>query len=44
MRDTYLEAGGLFNLLLRSRRHAVLGNRGGGGVRHWGELVDFGGE
>ena len=36
----YFEAGGLFDLLLRSRRHAVFGDRGGGGVGHWGnELV-----
>ena len=31
-----LEAGGLFDLLLRSRRHAVFSDRGGGGVRHYG--------
>ena len=32
----YLEAGGLFHdLLLGSGRHAVLGDRGGGGVRHF---------
>ena len=38
----YFEAGDFFNL--RSRRHAVFGDRGGGGVRHWGnELVNFGG-
>ena len=37
---THLEARSLFDdLLLRSRRHAVLGDRGGGcggGVRHFG--------
>ena len=38
----YFEAGGLFDRLLRSRRHAVLGERGGGGVRHF-EGVDGGG-
>ena len=40
----YLEAG-LLNIggLLRSRRHAIFGDRGGWGVGHWGnELVDFG--
>ena len=40
----YFEAGGLFDRLLRSRRHAVFSDRGGEGVGHWGnELVDFGG-
>ena len=32
----HLEAGGLFDLFLRSRRHAVLVDRGGGGFRHLG--------
>ena len=40
---SYLEARDLFDLFLRSRRHAVLVDRGGRGVRHWGnELVSFG--
>ena len=40
----HLEARSLFDdSLLRSRRHAVLVDRGGGGVRHGGnELVGFG--
>ena len=33
-RITHLEAWCLVNNLLRNRRHAVLGDRGGGGVRH----------
>lgn len=39
----YLEARSLLDdRLLRSRRHAVLSNRGGGGVRHF-EGMDGGG-
>lgn len=37
--ETDLEAGGLFDVVLRSRGHAVFnsqGGGGGGGVRHWG--------
>jgi hypothetical protein len=37
----YLESWGFFDLVLRSRRHAILGDLGGLGVRHdeLGELV-----
>lgn len=40
-RHTHLEAGLLDDGLLRSRGHAVLGDRGGGGVGHF-EGVDGG--
>lgn len=39
-RKGYLESWGLFRLVLRSRRHAVLGDLGGLGVGH-DELVEL---
>ena len=40
---THLEARSLFDdLLLRSRRHAVLGDRGGGGVGHFERMDGVG--
>jgi hypothetical protein len=41
--DTYLEGGSfLDDILLRSRRHAIFGDCGGLGVRHYERLDDWG--